>query len=76
MATLRTRVNRLETRRGKGGPPAPDVILFRAIEGDGSCAGCFALLTGGGHLIQEQGETEADFLARVRAATRPTPPRA
>lgn len=67
MATLRARVNRLETRHGKGGPPAPDVILFRAIDGDGSRAGCFAMLAGGRHMTQEQGETEADFLARVRA---------
>lgn len=60
--TLRHRLAKLEGIRGGNGPDGPTVIfLFGGTDGEALTA----LQMGGGTLSRNDGETEADFIARA-----------
>lgn len=61
MARLRTRLDRLEAKRGGSGSGPAVVFLCDAVTGDPGAA----LLTGGGGHVREPGEGVAAFLARA-----------
>lgn len=63
MATLRTRLDRLEGKRG-GADGGPAVIFLCESGGEARAA----LVMGGGTLSREPDESDADFMARASQA--------
>ena len=62
-ATLRTRLDRLEAKRGGAGDGPAVIFLCDATTGEPGAA----LLIGGGGLAREPGETADAFTARASA---------
>lgn len=61
MTTLRTRLERLEGKRGDADAGPAMVFICDAATGEPGAA----LMRGGGGLTREPGETEADFTTRA-----------
>jgi len=59
--TLRTRLDRLEAKRGGAGAGPSVIFLYDAITGEPGAA----LLMGGGGLLRETGEAADAFTARA-----------
>jgi len=66
-ATLRTRLDRLEAKRGGAGDDPAVIFLCDATTGEPGAA----LLMGSGGLAREPGETADDFTARALQANWP-----
>jgi len=63
MATLRTRLDRIEAKRGGAGAGPSVIYLCDATTGEPGAA----LLMGGGGLVRETGETADTFETRAEA---------
>jgi len=67
-ATLRSRLDRLEAKRGGAGDGPAVIFLCDATTGEQGAA----LLMGGGGLVREPGETADAFTARTLGRDRET----